>query len=338
MKRFFPFVLASLAIVTACTSTASSGGGVASGTDTTSSGSDATVGSDKNKATISAKDDSGKTDPVSVDKTASKADSQADGSKKIGALNAGKQLVLYVATETSFLEVHVNTEKYPLPMNGIPVGAPSSDAWVTYSLVGPTSAAILNSKDTGTIDITGCPDKEGAAAVGKLNGVVVTNEAPIGPKSATLDGTFHLVYFGGAGQLACTVAPPVTDKDAGSTGSSLGKGSTCAFQMCDGDPKSTRHCCKYFPCMNPCGFKCGTEAQKCMQACNPTDPSCQMNCAGSVGGCFEACFTSCGVDAECKKNYEAAEQCKQQAGVQCDEETDCPAAIDACCDAYKAAF
>jgi hypothetical protein len=341
MKRFHPFLFASFALVTACTSSAGNGGGVAATgtTDTTSSGADTSTASDKNKATISAKDDSGKSDPVSVDKTASKADSQASGSTKIGAMNAGKQLVLYVASSTSFLEVHVNTEKFPLPMNGIPLGAPNSDAWATYSLVGPTTAAILNSKDTGTLDITGCPDKEGAAAVGKLNGVVVVNEAPIGPKTVTLDGTFHLVYFGGAGELACTVTPPVTDKDAGSTDTSLAKGGTCAFQLCDGDPKSTRHCCKYFPCMDPCTLQCGLDAQKCVQACSPSDPMCAMTCGSNIGTCIDACFSKCGVDAECKQNYGAVEQCKQDKGVQCEGgDVACPATIDACCDAYKAAF
>ncbi len=351
MKYLIPLALAGLACLGACTSNTGAGGGgtyVPTGSQDSTSGLDAASGTgsqdnSKNKAAIEAKDDSGKAASVSVDKAASKDDtSGADASKKVGAISAGKQLVLFVSTATSYMEVHVNTEKYPLPMNGIPVGEPSSDAWVTYTVVSPTSAAILNSKDKGTIDISVCPDKSGVAAVGKLNGVVVYNspDSPFSPKNATLTGSFNLVYFGGAGDLMCTVKPVETPKDAGSTTSHLAKGSSCNFQMCDGDPKNQRHCCKYIPCLEPCMLKCTSDAFACMQACtDPMDIGCQMACQTQIASCVEGCFTSCGVDQACKNGMEAVNKCSEEKQVECSGGWfECSALVDACCDQVKAAF
>lgn len=353
MKYLIPLALVGLVGLSACGSSTGSGGGgggtyVPTGSQDTGSGLDSassTGGQDnaKNKAAIEAKDDSGKADTVKVDKPASKDEAGGqDASKKLGAMNAGKQLVLFVSTATSYMEVHVNTEKYPLPMNGIPVGEPASDAWVTYTVVSPTGAAILNSKDKGTIDISACPDKSGVAAVGKLNGVVVYNDpnSPFSPKNATLTGSFNLVYFGGAGEIACTVTPPVATQDAGSTESHLAKGSNCNFQMCDGDPKNQRHCCKYIPCLDPCMVKCVTDTLACTQACtDPMDFGCQMACQDKIATCSNACFTSCGVDQACKSGLEAVGQCSDQKQVQCEGGWfECGALVDACCDQVKAAF
>lgn len=340
--RFVPFIVFVVCLAAAACGTAVGTGGSgssSSSSDATSKADTAAASGDKtkNSAAVQAKAGDGATTDVKPSKAASK-----DDQKTLGVMNADKQLQLFISDGKVTIVAYINTEKWPLPATGIKVGAVNSDCWVSYT----DSTGIYNSTDTGTIDISACPwDATDTVTVGQFNGVVVDPVAAMGtPKPITLSGSFNLVYFGGAGVPNCT-KPKVVDTtpaDAGSTGNSkLKKGNTCAFTECDGNINEKRNCCKYFPCMEPCGLACGEELSKCTQACSPTDPACQGGCFGAIGPCVEKCYTTCGVDATCKAALQAVQTCDNEKGADCksgDSAKDDACKVDACCAEYKAAF
>ncbi|MCB9739651.1 MAG: hypothetical protein H6747_10310 [Deltaproteobacteria bacterium] len=329
-----------------CGTTTGGGGGVyAGGSDASSDGStggggggggSSTGDATKNSATITAKDESGSSTQVKAEKSADKGDAE---NKILGASNADKMLQLFVTDATgTIVTAFIDTEKHPLPKKGIPVGEPNGEAWVTYAGAG----AVLNSKAGGSIDIDVCPTKAGEPVVGAFKGVVLANEAPLGPKQLTLDGPFNLVYWGGAGQVACT--PPTTGGGGGGGGSvemgSLGKpsGASCDANPCDGGSNTSRNCCPYVPCLEPCMTKCVTDAQSCFMGCG-FDFECPQGCQAKAVACMGACMTSCNVDATCKGALEKLNTCEAGQEEVCAEASDPDVCtFDKCCSEWKAAF
>lgn len=344
-------LLALCALTATCAASGSSGGGgggTTTGTDTTSSGGGDTT---KNKATVTTTGDDNSKGSVDVDKSASKADTEAQ-TNKVGAANAGSQLVLWITSvsadgNTKVIEVHINTEKYQLPATGIPAGEANSDAWVVYTAAGPAATGVYTSKGTGTIDITSCPAKSGQAVTGKFNGVLADGGGAVamGPKTMTLDGAFNLVYFGTDGGVQCKPASTGGSDAGGSVNVGSLKppaGSTCDANPCDGGSNTTRNCCPYVPCMEPCMFKCANDMNSCAQGCM-SDPmnagTCVMNCAKQVMACDQACLTTCKVSASCNTAANAYFDCENKnmdACGQAEDQDKCMA--EKCCAELKAAF
>ncbi|GEM_PF-3144334 len=338
----------------------SSGASSSGGSSTSSGGSSggATGDNTKNTATIQTTDDGGKSEEVKVDKQAAKTDVGNTSSSKNGATNADKELILHLTsgTKTSgkVISVHIKSDKHQLPKDGIPVGEALSDAWVSYSVASATGVGNYESKDKGTISIDSCPQKEGTAIVGKLNNVVVYGKAVAsGPKSFTLNGTFNIVYWGGAGALNCKPASS-SSGGSGSSGASSSSGgsltvfkkpatATCDHNPCDGGSNSARNCCPYMPCLEKEWLKCGGVAQKCLTDCISNPPSCAQ-CQQKGVDCFAKVPTICEVDATCKSamtkystcdgNNQSA--CKEIAGNDDDKAQAC--VFDKCCAELKAAF
>lgn len=339
-----------VAACAACASAPAGGGGANTGTNTSGNGSTDAGGTapapGTNKASVATTSDSGAKSNVEVDKAASKADAEAQ-SNKLGAVNADKQLVLWISDvaadgTTQVIEVHVNTDKYPLPSTGIPVGAVNSDAWVTFTVAGPTGSGIYTSTGAGTIDISSCPAKSGEVVTGQFNGVVVAVEAvAMGAKSYTLGGSFNLVYFGLDGSLMCKPS------SAGGGSVDVSKlqppaGSTCNANPCDGGSNTTRNCCPYVPCMAPCIYNCSMAVNKCSQDCM-ADPmnmmGCMQKCVGELASCESACLTSCNVSASCKTAAEAYFGCENKNMDACSMSSDQDVCLyDKCCAEVKAAF
>lgn len=347
MQRYMHFALTlSLALATAaCAASGGNsgggggGGGTYTGSDTTSGSGTATGDSTKNTAAVGATSDSGQKDNVQVDKAAAKADVEAQ-TNKIGAMNAGEQLVLWIASTgadgSKVLEVHIDTSKYKLPATGIPVGAVNSDVWVSYTVANATGGGIYQSKGTGTIDINTCPAKSGLAVTGKFNGVKVEAEAAVGgPKSYTLDGTFNLVYFGADASLQCKpVEQPKTD--AGSTTTPAG---TCDGTFCDNGANKTRNCCPYMPCIQPCVQECSNSTISCAMGCM-ADQACAEKCVKDAFTCQNACFGKCNVSATCLAAAEKLSQCEDTNAKACQSEngTDDKCLAQKCCNEFKATF
>ena len=348
LKMSSMLVLGLAATACAATSTGGTGGTSTAGdTSTTTNGDNST-----NKASVSTTSDSGAKASVDVDKPASKADTEAS-SNKVGAMNAGSQLVLWMASigsdgSTKVIEVHVNTDKYPLPATGIPAGEANSDAWVVYTVASVGASGIYTSKGTGTIDITSCPAKSGQAVTGKFNGVLADGGAAVamGPKTFTLDGSFNLVYFGTDGSVQCK--PAEVTKDTGSGSVNVGSlkppaGSTCDANPCDGGSNTTRNCCPYVPCMEPCMMACTNTMNTCVQGCMSADPmsigACMMNCATAVVTCDKACLTSCKVSASCNTAATAYYDCENNNMDACSEaENQSKCVMEKCCAELKTAF
>lgn len=344
--------LLSIALLTACASPsnnntyAGGGGGGGGGTDA-ASGADGGGGSDaggstagdntKNTASVNAKDEAGKTTEVKNDKAATKSDASG---KVLGASNAGDVLTLFVTDGSgsgTVLVVHIDSKKHPLPAKGIPVGEPATDVYVTYTSAG----GVYNSKSTGTIDIDVCPEKDGVAVVGKFNGVVVHNVSPVGNKTVTLDGTFNLVYFGGAGALTCK------KKETGGGGGKVDLGSfgkpaasTCDANPCDGGTNDSRTCCPYVPCLNTCFTACVKKVQGCVMGCG-MDMSCPQKCMAEVFVCQAKCPVTCEVSAVCSSAIEKLNKCEAANASACqgeDEDKSKACLFDKCCAEMKAAF
>jgi hypothetical protein len=324
----------------ACT-TSTGGGGTYAATTDAGAGADGSAGggsggdSTKNKATIAAKDDDGATTEVKADKPADKGDAEA---KSLGATNADKMLQLYIADASgTLITAFIDTEKHALPAKGIAVGEVNSDVFVTYAGAG----AILNSKAGGSIDIDVCPTKAGEPVTGRFSAVVVVNEGPVGPAKLTLDGPFNLVYFGGAGAIACT--PPASGGGGGGGKvdvGTLGKpaGASCDANPCDGGNNSTRNCCPYVPCVEPCLVKCANEAQTCFTGCG-FDFDCPVGCQSKFVACSDACADSCNVDATCKAALGKLNQCEEANDAVCSDSEDAEVcSFDKCCAEWKAAF
>ena len=365
MKHYLNWAL-SLALASAlgCGTSGSVGGtgGAVATTDSAGGGSDtgSSTGSGdgtKNKAAIGTTTDSGGKSTVSVDKAAAKEDAQASANK-IGAVNNGKDLILWVASTDNdgakVLEVHIDTVKHPLPATGIPAGDMNSGAWVQYTVAGPAATGAYSSKGTGTIDITTCPTASGVAVVGKLNGVKLESDATaVGPKSYTLEGPFNLVYFGGGGALTCKAPEPKPDASGGSDGGTTVNagafkppaGSTCDANPCDGGTNSSRGCCPYVPCMGTCITACGTTLTSCVQSCATGNPmeiqSCMMGCMDSYFKCQKGCLTSCNVSAGCNTAYSKLVDCENSAIANCggesEDQTD-KCLSEKCCTELKGAF
>lgn len=358
MNRTLPWALALALLSAACgTSTVtSSGGGVAADGGGSDSAGGSAGDSSKNKATIGTTSDSGAKSTVSVDKAATKEDTQA-ASNKLGATSADKQLILWMtsveADGTKVLEVHIDTDKYPLPASAIPAGDMNSGAWVQYTVAGAAATGAYSSKGTGTIDISTCPTANGVAVVGKLSGVKVESDATaVGPKSFTLDGPFNLVYFGGVGALACKAPEPTPD--AGSTDGgavNVGQfkppaGSTCDANPCDGGSNTTRGCCPYVPCMGDCIGKCATGLNTCVTNCATGNPmeiqGCMTSCIGDYFKCHKSCLTSCNVSGACNAAYGKLVDCEEKNAATCMQEEDEAAQdkcmAEKCCAELKAAF
>ena len=358
MKRTLPWALAVALLSAACGTSSTGTGGTAVAADTTS-GADTSTGtgdSAKNKATIGTTSDSGTKSTVSVEKAATKEDAQA-ATNKLGATSADKQLILWMtaieADGTKVLEVHIDTDKFPLPANGIPAGDMNSGAWVQYTVAGAAATGAYSSKGTGTIDISTCPTANGVAVVGKLNGVKVESDATaMGPKSFTLEGPFNLVYFGGVGALACKAPEP--KPDAGSTdGGSVNvgpftppAGSTCDANPCDGGSNTTRNCCPYVPCMGDCITNCATTLNTCVTNCAMGNPmemqGCMTGCIGDYFKCHKSCLTSCNVSGTCNSAYTKYADCEEKNAATCMQEEDEAAQekcmAEKCCAELKAAF
>lgn len=353
MKRLSLLALTgTIALLSACGSSAAAGGGgtyspsdAASSTDT---GSSTGAGNNtKNTSAISTKTDTNAAAEIKVDKAASAEDATKASGAKMGAANAGKVLYLYLSDAAgNVLSIIIDTDQNPLPKSGIKVGAVNGGAWMTYVGVSGGMPVVMNStaNTTGTIDINACPDKSGIATVGKLNNVML--EAPdmgtamAGMKTMTFNGSFNLVYFGTAGELMCTIAPPVT-ADAGSTGTDAGTttgGSSCSFGECDQGTNKTRNCCPYAPCLGTCYSDCAQKAAPCAMECAMgADPAgCQTKCVAEIFVCFEACWTSCNVSAECKAKLKALDACDKANQEGCDGEQSC--LEQKCCAEAKAAF
>lgn len=335
-----------------------SGTGTGTGTDSAGSGSGSdTAGSGggnntKNTAAISSTGDNGTKTDVKVDKPASKDDATAKQNAN-GAINAGKILNLLVTAagadgNSQVLSIYIDTSKVDVPGSGIAVGKNGDAVYATYVIAGPGGNGTYSSTGKGTIDITTCPDKSGVAVVGKLNGVELGGDAVVGgPKSVTLNGAFNLVYFGGAGELTCK-APASTGGGADASGGSVNVGSlkpsggTCNADPCDGGKNTSRNCCPYVPCMEPCLKKCFDDVSACIQGC-AADPmnmqACATGCFGKVATCESACLTSCNVSATCKTAAEAYFKCTDGAQNTCASTGgDKSCVTDKCCTELKAAF
>ncbi len=340
-------IMITVALAAGCGTTTGTGGGGAAATDTSGGGAD-TGGqqgdSTKNKADVKVTDDANTTVQVKGEKVASAGDATA---KTWGATNADTLLSMFITeagAESKAIQIWIDTAKHPLPAKGIPVGAADSDAWVSYTVAGAALTGTFTSKDKGTIDVSPCPS-EGKALVGTLNGVVLYNETPVGPKTLTLDGTFNLVFFGGAGAVKCTEAPKETD--AGSTSGEKSPfappaGSTCDADPCDGGKNATRMCCPYGKCMFDCNVGCQSTMTKCMTDC-PPNITCPAGCAGKVATCMAACPETCNVSSECKTAATALAKCENEAEPTCAGAGKSGDALqacktDACCAELKAAF
>lgn len=334
-------------------------GGTAATTDTGSGGSDTASGSGdgtKNKAAIGTTTDSGSKSTVSVEKAATKEDAQASANK-VGAVNNGKDLILWVASTDNdgakVLEVHIDTVKYPLPATGIPAGDMNSGAWVQYTVAGAAATGAYSSKGTGTIDISTCPAASGVAVVGKLVGVKVESDATaVGPKSFTLDGPFNLVYFGGGGALTCKAQEPKPDTTGGSDGGTVNTGafkppagSTCNANPCDDGTNTSRNCCPYVPCMGECITTCGTAMSGCVQSCAMSNPmeiqSCMMGCMDTYFKCHKGCLTTCKVSTGCNTAYTKLVDCEnanlEACGGESEDATE-KCLTEKCCTELKGAF
>ena len=316
-------------------------GGGAAGTDA-GAGTDATAGADsgaasgdntKNSAAVAAKDDTGKTTQVDNNKPATKADAEG---KVLGAASAGDMLTLFITDASgTVLVVYIDSKKHPLPAKAIPVGEPATDVYVTYTSAG----AVYNSKATGTIDIDVCPEADGVAVVGKFNGVVVHNVAPIGAKTVTLTGAFNLVYYGGAGKLTCKKKEETGGKVE------LGKftkpaAATCEVNPCDGGTNTSRNCCPYVPCISTCWTKCVNNVQGCVMGCG-IDMTCPQKCVAEVYACQSKCLVTCEVSATCATAMEKLNKCEEANSEACqgDDEAKADACVfDKCCAETKAAF
>lgn len=322
----------------------SSGGGADSG--------QAAGDSTKNKADVKVAVAGGAAVEIKGEKAASKDDATA---KTWGATNADAVVNMFITeaggTESKVITIFVDSAKHPLPATGIPVGAINSDAWVTYTVASPALTGTFSSKDKGTIDVSPCP-AEGKALVGTLKGVVLYNETPVGPATVTLDGTFNLVFFGGAGAVKCAEVPKETD--AGSTAKDSGgaandhpfnppKGSTCDANVCDGGSNTTRMCCPFGKCIGDCHLACADDVEKCTTACDATDFGCTMGCVGTMVSCIEGCPDKCGATADCKAKIADIGTCQETNSEKCDaddmtEEQSDICFADACCAELKAAF
>ncbi len=331
--RFLTLAVAILA-VPACGSSTNSGGG--SGATGTTNGDKAT-----NSGSVTAKSADGSSTSVSANAPASQSSAAGSGgAKQLGAMATDKILVLYISDATSLITITVDTDKNPLPASGIKVGDASSGAFVTYT---GTAGAFTSDGSAGTLDITSCPaDANNTVTVGKLNGVVVTGaSATGGAGSITLDGTFNLVYFGGYGTLKCTAPATSSGSDAGTTDVASTAGGTCGYQIC-GD--TTKNCCPYMPCLQPCFLKCSMDLNTCITGCmsNPTDMNCPLNCSSAADTCMTACLGSCKVSDSCKTAAQAFNTCAGSAdqaacaNKQDNDKTTCE--VDQCCTQAKAAF
>lgn len=363
MKHYLNWALC-LAILAAsgCGTSGTVGGTGGTGATTdTAGGSDTGTStgsgdSTKNKAAIGTTTDSGTKSNVSVDKSASKEDAQASANK-IGAVNNGKDLILWVASTDNdgakVLEVHIDTTKHPLPATGIPAGDMNSGAWVQYTVAGTAATGAYSSKGTGTIDVSTCPVASGVAVVGKLNGVKVESDATaVGPKSFTLDGPFNLVYFGGGGALTCKAEEPKPDAIGTDSNGKVETGafkppagSTCNANPCDDGSNATRGCCPYVPCMGTCITTCTTTMSTCAQNCgmgNPMEvPTCLMGCMDTYFKCHKSCLTSCNVSATCNTAYTKLVDCENAnidvCGGESEDATE-KCLTEKCCTELKAAF
>ncbi len=333
-------IAALLISTTACGSSAGGGGGVyvaadgsSQGNDTTSGGGSTTGDATKNTASIQVKTEGGDTTKIDQSKPAT-----ADDAKVFGATNADKLLSLYIVDGAgSSLVVTIDTAVHALPKKGIPLGDISTSAYMVYT----STSGAWTTKGTGTIDIDACPTKAAEPVVGSFHGVVAVSDLPGSIPSKTFDGPFNLVYWGGAGAIACT--PPSTGGTTGpSDMGSFGKptGSSCNANPCDGGSNTTRNCCPYVPCLEPCFAKCVLDAQSCFLGCG-FDMECPAGCMAKVTTCMDGCMTTCKVSATCRSALEALNTCEMKAAETCDtgsEAGDDACAFDACCAENKAAF
>lgn len=334
-------VVAAAMLMAACGSSSGGGGAYvasdASGSGDSTGGSDTTSSSNgdstKNTASIQVKTDGGDTTKIDRSKPAT-----ADDAKVFGATNADKLLSLYFVDATgSTLVVTIDTAVHALPKKGIPMGEVNSSAFMVWT----STTGVWSSKSVGTIDIDVCPTKSAEPVVGAFHGVVAVSDLPGSIPNKTFDGPFNLVYWGGAGALSCS--PPST---GGTTGPSdmgtFGKpaASTCNANPCDGGSNTSRNCCPYVPCLEPCFTKCALDAQSCFVGCG-FDMQCPSTCMAKVTTCFDGCMTSCKVSDTCRSALQALNTCDQKAAETCDtgsEAGDDACAFDACCAENKAAF
>ncbi|MSQ82458.1 MAG: hypothetical protein EXR77_05995 [Myxococcales bacterium] len=334
-----------------CVASSGGGGGSSSGTGTgtgsdTASGTvtDTTSGSGsgdntKNTAAISGTGEGGQKSEVKVDKAAKSEDATAKQNQN-GAVNAGKILNLYVSEANAdgsaeIMSIIVDTEKVGIPGTGIPVGKPGDAVSITYFVTSATGGGTYTSTGKGTIDISTCPAKSGEAVVGKLNGVEMNGDAVLsGPKTITFNGSFNLVYFGGAGQLMCK-AVEQPKADAGSTETSTGGGGTCDGNFCDNGANKTRNCCPHLECIQKCYGECGFAAQSCVMGCG-ADSACSEKCVKNVYTCSSGCFAKCNVNAGCLAAAKKLDECEQKNGCSGKGELACVEAK--CCAEAKAVF
>ncbi len=323
--------------IAACGSSTGAGSNGGGGSTADTSSNSGNQDNTNNKASIQTKSDTGQAGQVSASAAASAAAAQQTSGKQFGAMNAGKILNLFITDASgSFITVVIDTDKNPLPKSGIAIGEPNSGAWVTYAYQG----MVYNSKDKGTLDITACPTQSGVAADGVLHDVVVNAVAPMAGMAAsyTLNGTFNLVYFGGAGEIACT--PPATNTGS-DAGSSTGGGASCNFGDCDNGTNTTRNCCPYVPCLSKCFTDCTSAVQGCVMGCAtamPPDPSCATKCVSDVITCEAACGPSCKVSDACGAKLTALDDCYKTSADSCQNSQDAHCQDNACCAQSKAAF
>lgn len=332
------------------TTTTNTGGGGNTQTDTTGGtdgggGGGTTADNTKNKADLKVTDDKSASVDIKAEKPADKGDAT---SKAWGASNSDKVLNLFITEAKSdgnsiVITAFVNTEKYPLPATGIPLGEPNSDAWVTYVAAGPALTGSFSSKDKGTLDISVCP-QDGKALVGTLKGATLYNDTPVGPATQTLDGTFNLVYWVGSGTLKCEEKPVTGDKPKVDKFTPPA-GTTCDANPCDGGDNATRNCCPYGTCISDCAVKCAEAVNTCMQGCltsMPPDATCITGCTDKLLTCNDACPASCGASASCQTSMKAVNKCwmdnAQKCGELDDEDAEDKCYFEACCAQIKAAF
>ena len=353
MHRYWTVALTlGIALALSACGTSNSAGGNAGGADTAAAADTAKGSGDptKNVAVVVTTSDSGQKANVEVDKAATKADAEAQ-TGKVGATNAGSQLVLWITSVGSdgskMLEVHIDTAKYPLPAAGIPVSDVNGDAWVTYTLAGAAATGVYTSKGAGTIDIDSCPTKSGMAVTGKFANVQVEGDAvAMGAKSYTLNGLFNLVYFGTDATVQCKPAEqPKSDTSSGSVNVGSLKppaGSSCDANPCDGGSNTTRNCCPYVPCIEPCFLNCTNSVSSCAQGC-AADPmnmmACMTQCVKGVVVCENKCLPACNVSATCMTAAQAYFACEDQNGEACSQTQSSETCVmEKCCSELKAAF
>jgi hypothetical protein len=180
--------------------------------------------------------------------------------------------------------------------------------------------------------------------------VVLDAEATtMGDKSYTLNGTFNLVYFGGAGALKCQVKQP--EPDAGSTETTGGKvevqgfkkpaGSTCGYDPCDGGTNTSKNCCPYAGCWNSKSIACAEAVMPCAMQCM-ADQACQEKCVENLTKCLDDGWAACGATASCKTAFGALMTCEKNNKTTCDaldtDEAQDACYFDKCCNEIKAAF